>query len=200
MKLYSPPNNGFPQELPDRWRFDNGEVYTNLKSLTDHELSLLDWIGPIQYPIAKQVDENGNLITPTWDYDPETQRPVWYKFYRRFIIVDKNIDDMPYLDGKIVEPLVKPDWGTFQRAAVASVALNQYIAQMIPYAPLAAVAVPSILRDAITKGDYSDFITVWKTLEQIAAPPQQLIDEISALAVTLNLPQEFIDIFTIQHP
>jgi hypothetical protein len=200
MKLYSPPNNGFPQELPDRWRFDNGEVYTNLKSLTDHELSLLDWIGPIKYPVAKQVDDQGNLITPEWDYDPETHKPVWYKYYRRFIIVDKNIDDMPYLDGKIVEPLVKPDWTTFQRTAVASVSLNQYIAQMIPYAPLAAVAVPSILRDAIAKGDYGDFVTVWNTLKSIMPPSQQLITEITTLASSLNLPREFIDIFVIQEP
>lgn len=196
MKLYSPPNNGFPQELPDRWRFDNGEVYTNLKSLTDHELSLLDWVGPIKYPVAKQYNTVGIGSSQNWDYDPETHKPVWYKYYRKFIIVDKNIDDMPYLDGEIVEPLVKPDWSTFQRTAVASVPLNQYIAQMIPYAPLAAVAVPSILRDAIVKGDYGDFVTVWNTLKSIRPPSQQLITEITTLAAALNLPQEFIDIFT----
>ena len=31
MNLYSPPNKGYPQELPNRWRFDDGSVVENLQ-------------------------------------------------------------------------------------------------------------------------------------------------------------------------
>lgn len=79
---------------------------------------------------------------------------------------------------------------------VADKDLVGYDAASQTYVPLAAVAVPSILRDAIAKGDYGDFVTVWNTLKSIMPPSQQLITEITTLATALNLPQEFIDIFT----
>jgi hypothetical protein len=57
INLYSPPGGNHPQELPDRWRFTNGEVRTDLKSLTTAQLKSLDWTGPIYVPVSKQTNE-----------------------------------------------------------------------------------------------------------------------------------------------
>lgn len=43
-------NGEFPQEIPDRWRFSDGTVRTDLQELTDEELAELGWFGPIQEP------------------------------------------------------------------------------------------------------------------------------------------------------
>lgn len=199
MKLYSPPNNGFPQPLPDRWRFDNGQVVTNLASLTQHELELLDWQGPYEYPVAKQFDEEGNLLTEKWDYDPETHRFTWYKYFRKFVIIENDVNDIPYLDGQLVEPLIIPDWKKFQELAVSSTLLNQYVASIIPFAPLIAISIPTTIRDDVVKGSYSEFAALWNSMERIIVPPKELLEEIVKKAQECNLPQEFIDIFIVDH-
>ena len=48
--LYSPPSRNYPQELPDRWRFEDGTVRTDLQSLSDSDLLALGWNGPITMP------------------------------------------------------------------------------------------------------------------------------------------------------
>lgn len=199
MKLYSPPNNGFPQPLPNRWRFDNGQVLTNLAALSQHELELLDWKGPYEFPVAKQVDEEGNLLTEKWDYDPETHRFTWYKYFRKFIIIELDVDDQPYLSGELVEPLIVPDWKRFQEIAVSSVWLNQYIASIIPFAPLIAISIPTTIRDDVVRGSYGEFAALWNAMEKIIVPPQELLDEIVNLSLVCNLPQEFVDIFKVDH-
>lgn len=50
MAQYSPPSRNYPQELPDRWKFEDGTVRTDLQSLTDAELEALGWHGPITMP------------------------------------------------------------------------------------------------------------------------------------------------------
>ena len=48
---YSPPNGNDPQTIPDLWRPAPGEeVRTDLPDLTDAELNVLGWKGPIQMP------------------------------------------------------------------------------------------------------------------------------------------------------
>lgn len=37
------PNGAYPQELPDRWRFEDGTVRTDLQTLSDDELESLGW-------------------------------------------------------------------------------------------------------------------------------------------------------------
>lgn len=48
--LYSPPSRNYPQALPNRWRFEDGTVRTDLQTLSDSELNALDWHGPITMP------------------------------------------------------------------------------------------------------------------------------------------------------
>ena len=59
--LYSPPSGDYPQELPDRWRFGDGTVRTDLRILSNLELAALGWTGPITMLSAKQLDEEGNV-------------------------------------------------------------------------------------------------------------------------------------------
>jgi hypothetical protein len=197
MKLYSPPNNGIPQEIPDRWRFDDGSVYTNLASLSDYELALLDWVGPYEYPVAKQVKNDGSPVTEDYDYDPETHKVAWFKYYRKYIILEKNVDEIPYQDGELILPVDAPDWTRFQTVAVSMIDLNQYVAQILPVAPLIAMAIPITIRDMVM-GSYREFATIWNSIEKLVPPPSQLIDNIIALAKDCNLPEEFISIFTLE--
>lgn len=198
MKLYSPPNNGIPQELPNRWRFDNGQIYNNLASLSDYELSLLDWVGPYEYPVAKQLDENGNLITEKYDYDPETHKVAWYRYFRKYIIVEKTVDEIPYQDGELITPVKNPDWKKFQSVAVSMIDLNQYIAQILPVAPLIAISIPTTIRDMVA-GSYGEFASIWNNIERLIPPPKSLLDNITHLARECNLPEEFISVFTVNN-
>jgi hypothetical protein len=88
MNLYSPPTGGHPQELPDRWRFSDGTVRTDLNSLTNAELLLLGWIGPITQPqpFTEELDEDGEVVLDEegnpvilGDYNGETHKTVWYR-------------------------------------------------------------------------------------------------------------------------
>jgi hypothetical protein len=194
--LYSPPNNGIPQELPERWRYPDGRVYNNLKSFSNQELQLLDWVGPYTYPVAKQYNENGNVINNNYDYDPETHKVAWYKHFRKYIILEKNVDEIPYQDGQLISPVAAPDWKKFQSVAVAMIDLNQYIAQILPIAPLIAIAIPTAIRDMVA-GSYTEFANIWNNIEKLVVPPQSLISNIEALAKECNLPEEFVKIFKL---
>ena len=44
MSVYSSPDKGYPQELPDRWKFADGTVRTDLKTLSDDELNAIGFV------------------------------------------------------------------------------------------------------------------------------------------------------------
>lgn len=69
MAQYSPPNRNYPQELPDRWRFEDGTVRTNLQELSDAELEALGWHGPITMP---ENIEGTSKYTHNYFWNPET--------------------------------------------------------------------------------------------------------------------------------
>jgi hypothetical protein len=194
MELYSPPGNGIPQELPDRWRFANGEVRYDLNSLSNYDLSLLDWVGPFPQLVPKQLDEDGNPVSEDYDYDPETHKVAWYKYFRKYIILEKHVNELPYQDGELVSEVDRPDWKKFQGTAVALPELNAYIAQLLPICPLVAISIPTTVRDLVN-GSYGEFTTIWNTISQFIAPPDSLIKDIIALAKECRLPNEFIDVF-----
>lgn len=193
MQLYSPPGNGIPQELPDRWRFPNGEVRTDLQSLTDEQLNSLDWAGPYTLLVPKQLDENGNLVNEKYDYDPETHKAAWYKHFRKYFVLEKNVNEIPYQDGAIFSNDI-PNWKKFQGIAVASVELNQYIAQLLPKCPLVAISIPTAVRDLVN-GSYGEFTRIWEVISQVEPAPESLIQQLVALSEDCHLPKEFIDIF-----
>lgn len=68
-KFYSPPDRAYPQALPDYWKFDDGSIRTDLQTLSDAELELLGWHGPITMPddIA-----NTSKFTHSYTWNPDT--------------------------------------------------------------------------------------------------------------------------------
>ena len=207
MNLYSPPNSGVPQELPDRWRFADGTVRTDLKRLTNAELSLLNWIGPIVPPQATmyEYDENGNvslnsdgnaIVLSQGDFDPLTHKAVWYKAKRKYVILDINIDDTLYSSGQLVyNQGFVPDWNKFKTTAVASTALNTFVGGLMTTAPVAALALPATLL-VIENENYTDFENNWTAIENATTVPADLIAEMTALANECYLPEEFVNIFS----
>jgi len=204
MNLYSPPNGGHPQELPDRWKFADGTVRTDLKSLSNADLLSLKWIGPITQPqpFTEELDENGDPVLDedgnpviNGDYDRETHKVVWYRAARKYLIVENQIDETPYNSGELVSAVGGiADWNTFKTTAVASVALNTFVGSIMTTLPVAATALPATLL-LIESGNYKDFENTWTAIENATTVPADLITEMTALANNCNLPEEFVNIF-----
>ena len=198
MNLYSPPNKGYPQELPDRWRFEDGTVRTDLKSLTNEQLATLNWVGPIPTPIARQKDEDGNDILESYDYDPETHKAVWYAAHRQFVFVERDVDETPYVSGQLVGSSVSvgvPDWNRFKQSAMMSQSLNQFIAQIDLVFPIPASALPTAIL-LLESGDSSYFVTLWTGIKQLTQIPPEVSLEILALAQDCNLPTDVIQVLS----
>lgn len=192
-KLYSPPSGSFPQELPQYWRFDNGEVRTDLPTLTDAELFKLGWTGPYQYPVAK------NTLMPDepYDYDPETHSVIWNSGERKFQIVERSeteIEESAFIPFENLE-ISKPKWVTFKEATLSSVTLNTVLSEAIGVVPLAALAFPATFLK-LENGEYGDFSRCWKAIANAVTIPEELIEEFVELANSCNLPSQFVSILT----
>ena len=61
------PNGAYPQELPDRWRFQDGTVRTDLQTLSDDELALLGWV-----PAAMPPTPGTSYFTHNYEWNSET--------------------------------------------------------------------------------------------------------------------------------
>ena len=204
MNLYSPPSGGHPQELPDRWKFADGTVRTDLKLLSNADLLKLGWIGPITQPqpFAEELDENGEAVLDedgnpviNGDYDGETHKTVWYRAARKYVIIEKHIDEAPYDSGELVSNVGGvADWNTFKTTAVASVALNTFVGSLMTTLPVAATALPATLL-LIEGGNYKDFENTWTAIENATTVPSALITEMTELAESCHLPEEFVNIF-----
>lgn len=193
MSYYSPPNKGYPQELPERWRFDDGSIRTDLRSLSNAELAALNWIGPIQFLVPRQLDEDGNVIVEG-DYNPETHKAVWYKAERKFVVIENHINEGPYDSGEFVNFSPGPaDWGTFRTQSVSSPELNSYIASTISIVPLATTSISAILLK-IDDSTFTSFEIVWKTITSAVPIPSDLKNNLVSLAKSCNLPSTFIQI------
>lgn len=68
LNLYSPPHKGYPQELPDYWKFQDGTIRTDLRELSDAELLALEWYGPIEMPPFPGT----NYFTHNYNWNPDT--------------------------------------------------------------------------------------------------------------------------------
>lgn len=54
---YSPPHGGHPQEIPDYYRYPNGTIRTDLKTLPHEQLVSLGWNGPHEQPKGRQLKD-----------------------------------------------------------------------------------------------------------------------------------------------
>lgn len=86
------------------------------------------------------------------------------------------------------------DWNTFKTTAVASTTLNTFVGELMSVAPVSATALPATLL-LIETGNYKDFENTWTAIETATTVPAELITEMTALAESCNLPQEFVNIF-----
>lgn len=196
LNYYSAPHKGFPEELPLYWRFEDGTVRTDLRSLSDEELAKLNWIGPIKFLTPRQLDENGNDLVEEYDYDPATHKAVWYSAERKFVVVDKDVDERPYMSGELITVNSGPaDWDTFKKTAIISAELNAYVSAVMSVAPLAATALPATLIK-IEDNSYDDFENTWKVMNAVSPIPAQLLQQLIALATSCNLPVKFIEIIS----
>jgi len=196
INLFSPPTGGYPQEVPDYWRFADGTVRKDLQSLSPEALNNLGWTGPIHTPVAKQVDDEGNVTNEDeYDYDGKTHKSVWYAKERKFVIIPKEESELPYLPNAVIPPKPDAKWSEFKRQAVSSVALNTFVGELISIAPVAATALPVTLM-SLELGNYNDFMNVWGAIKNTTTIPSVLIEEITELAISCHLPQEFITIFS----
>jgi hypothetical protein len=93
------------------------------------------------------------------------------------------------------QPAGGPDWNTFKTTAVASSSLNVFVGNLISIVPVAATALPATLL-LIESGNYKDFENTWTAIKATNTVPADLIAEMTALAQSCNLPEEFISIFS----
>lgn len=204
MNRYSSPNGGYPQELPDRWRFDDGTVRTDLKLLTDKQLLQLGWIGPIiqPQPFTEEVDENADPVLDengdpviVGDYDGETHKAVWYRAARKFVIVEKHIDEALYDSGELVpDDIAKlPDWDTFEGIILQSNEMKDFITFASTKNSLVASTFPAAFFE-VKNNKYNSFKIVWNELIKISPVSVNVIESIIGVAQSCNLPEEFIGI------
>jgi len=102
--MFSPPNGNDPQTIPDYWRPAPGEeVRTDLPDLTNEELNVLGWKGPIDMPPLpgtsyfthdykwnKETREYN--VTEISEYDK--QRRVQYQQFWNFLVNGVNIESI----------------------------------------------------------------------------------------------------------
>jgi hypothetical protein len=194
-KLYSPPNNDFPQGLPDYWKFDNGMVRTDLKNLNTRQLNELGWTGPYTNPVPKNPDDD----TQPYDYDPTKQKYIWNGSELRFYIIDLDEDEIEFLNSinlpqppQPPEPS-QPNWELFERIVLRNTSVSELLLAAAAKNPLVASAFPASFY--MTKlGDFASFRLIWKELMRYVEVYPQVVQDTINLAIGCHLPQEFIDI------
>jgi hypothetical protein len=216
IKLYCPPTGNPPEELPDYCRFFNGVIRRDLQSLSDEELHLWGWDGPFNRPNAKNVNrETGEVVEN--DYDPETQKVVWYSKERMYIILPKDEDsteyEIPYRSGVILpSPVATPEappvpqqpiyqlptpppilWGVFKQSILESPEFNSFIGTVFASFPIIASSFPLAI-SKIESGNYDDFKLTWNSLVSVATVPDEIINNLKELSINCNLPQDFLNI------
>jgi hypothetical protein len=91
----------------------------------------------------------------------------------------------------IPEPAPMPDWDSFKRLALTHPGLNAAMADALPLAPAAALALPAALLQA-EQGATADFAGCWRAVRAAANPAPEVIEELVAAAEACNLPAEFV--------
>jgi hypothetical protein len=194
-KLYSPPGGDFPQGLPDYWKFDDGTVRTDMKSLKTSVINELGWTGPYTYPIPKNPED----ATQPFDYDPEIQKFIWDRVELKFYIVDMEEDEIAYLQAlrkppaPEPPPIPNPNWELFEKVVLRNTAIINLLEAAALKNPLVASAFPASFY--MTKlGDFGSFRIIWKELMRYVEVYPEVVQDTMRLASGCNLPQEFIDI------
>lgn len=194
-KLYSPPNRDFPQGLPDYWKFDNGIVRTDLRTLKTAQLNELGWSGPYTRPVPKNPKDD----TQPYDYDPSTQKYVWNGEELKFYIIDLEDDEIEFLNSIRNPPpppppvIPPPNWELFEKVVLRNPMIGNLLEKAGVKNPLAASAFPASFY--LTKlGDFSSFRIIWKELMRYVEVYPDVAQDTINLARGCHLPEEFISI------
>jgi hypothetical protein len=90
-----------------------------------------------------------------------------------------------------------PDWFTFKTMVLTNPVLNQAIANSIPRAPAAALALPAALLKA-EDGSIDDFRGCWQVVVAVAPIAPEDLAQFVALAQSYHLPEEFVTVLGLQ--
>jgi hypothetical protein len=196
-KLYSPPDGDFPQGLPDYWKFVDGAVRTDMKTLNTSQINELGWTGPYTYPVPKNPED----ISQPFDYDSEFQKFIWDRVELKFYIVDMDEDEIAYLlalrtpPAPEPPPIPEPRWELFEKVVLRNTAIINLLVTAAQINPLVASAFPASFY--MTKiGDFSSFRIIWRELMRYVQVYPSVVEDTISLAIGCHLPQEFIDIIT----
>jgi hypothetical protein len=206
-KLYSTPLGGSPQPLPPYWRFEDGNIRTDLPELNDTELAELGWIGPIENPIRRNVifkkdlrdgeeayyelfadlydynEENESWSSKGWDYDPEITKVVWSTKKREYIFLDLDKDES-LVD---YEPPVL--WDKFKMSLFKSEKFNKYVLDLSSKYPVISTAL-SIETKNLNQGFHPEFIDIWEYAKECFPLPEDVILELTEISNSCNLSEE----------
>lgn len=90
-----------------------------------------------------------------------------------------------------------PRWQAFGTAVWAMTEVNQLLATALQSAPALAMALPVGLGQA-AQGDQRTFVAAWQTARSAGLVADELVQEVQALAVAHDLPDEFINGLGVQ--
>lgn len=88
-----------------------------------------------------------------------------------------------------------PDWITFKSKALESTELNLILGEVLKIAPAVGITFPAAFFQ-LENGKYEDFILIWNTILTLVEVSPKFIQSVNMLAVSCNLPKEFVDIFS----
>jgi hypothetical protein len=89
-----------------------------------------------------------------------------------------------------------PDWFTFKTMVLTNQVVNQAIADSIPRAPAAALALPAALLKA-EGGSVDDFRGCWQVVVAVAPIAPEDVAQFVALAQSCHLPAEFVTVLSL---
>ena len=90
------------------------------------------------------------------------------------------------------EPEAPADWRTFKRTLLGHPAINALLGGGVSTAPAAALSLPATLLAAAGGGDVDDFRAAWLSLRRLGLVSAELLQEVRALAIGLDLPDGFV--------
>jgi len=160
MSVYSSPDKGYPQELPDRWKFADGTVRTDLKTLSDDELNAIGFV-KIEMPTEASYYTHKN------EWNPDTRSFV----STELDAFDKEaiVNYMGFWDGLLDTSVYQ----TLKTAASSALSANVLLTEFI-----------ALLDDA--KRGYAKHIKIQESITAILAGISLSSDELAELQTLFN--------------
>ena len=118
MSYYSSPDKGYPQELPDRWKFADGTVRTDLKTLSDDELNAIGWV-------KVDIPTEASYFTHKNEWNADTRSFVYTELDT--IEKEREVNYMGFWDGLLDTTVYQ----TIKTAASTTLAANVLLTEFV---------------------------------------------------------------------